>query len=41
MFDAVPVVFAALFGISAETNALKVGCAAEPVVGPENIVLAD
>lgn len=37
---AVPLVFAALFGISAETNARKAGEAGEPVVGPEKKVLA-
>jgi hypothetical protein len=35
------VVFAALFGMSADTRARKVGAAAEPVVGPASTVLAD
>jgi hypothetical protein len=39
-FEAVPVVLAALFGISAETSPLNVGCAADPVVGPAKTVLA-
>ena len=38
--DAVPDVLAALFGISAETNARKVGVAADPVVGPARIRFA-
>jgi hypothetical protein len=39
-FAAVPVVFAALLGISAETRALKVGAAAEPEAGPAQTELA-
>jgi len=40
IFAAVPVVLAALFGISALTRALKVGVAALPVVGPAKTVFA-
>ena len=39
-FAAVPVVLAALFGMSAETRARNVGAAAVPVVGPAQTVLA-
>ena len=41
IFAAVPLVLAALFGISALTNDLKVGWVATPVVGPANTVFAD